>query len=366
MGLLETLTQEQFRTKADLATSVQPVRKTVSLGNLEILGDALIKVEGKHIPMTPKAFAQLATILGVPIQFQGRVDKLFGSEAKKDIVNKMKSALIRQGMSKLTLVASPTTKEIVGFLKKENSFISHQGFFGLVSGSIGDQGLSVRDFTISEDGTSVTISCFDPRAEYAIEGLKDEFFQGGVTFHNSIIHGTSVSPYINRLVCLNGMIGAGFNEDIKLKDLSNSSIEIFRGKMLDLSKRDYQPKNFIERAKKAMETHASYSELESSSELILNSSNVSIPDLSKWLPYLETNEAFAKFGLPPVSLTPGQKKAAKTGTTMWELVNGLTHFSTHNSEYKISEDSRRAIQRKAGDLLAKTFDIENLVLTPFS
>ena len=365
MGLLETLTQEQFRTKADLATSVQPVRKTVSLGNLEILGDALIKVEGKHIPMTPKAFAQLATILGVPIQFQGRVDKLFGSEAKKDIVNKMKSALIRQGMSKLTLVASPTTKEIVGFLKKENSFISHQGFFGLVSGSIGDQGLSVRDFTISEDGTSVTVSCFDPRAEYAIEGLKDEFFQGGVTFHNSILHGASVSPYINRLVCLNGMIGAGFNEDIKLKDLSNSSIEIFRGKMLDLSKRDYQPKNFIERAKKAMETHASYSELESSSELILNSSNVSIPDLSKWLPYLETNEAFAKFGLPPVSLTPGQKKAAKTGTTMWELVNGLTHFSTHNSEYKISEDSRRAIQRKAGDLLAKTFDMENLVLTPF-
>lgn len=366
MGLLETLTQEQFRTKADLATSVQPVRKTVSLGNLEILGDALIKVEGKHIPMTSKAFAQLATILGVPVQFQGRVDKLFGSDAKKDIVNKMKSALIRQGMSKLTLVASPTTKEIVGFLKKENSFISHQGFFGLVSGSIGDQGLSVRDFTISEDGTSVTVSCFDPRAEYAIEGLKDEFFQGGVTFHNSIIHGASVSPYINRLVCLNGMIGAGFNEDIKLKDLSNSSIEIFRGKMLDLSKRDYQPKNFIERAKKAMNTHASYSELEASSELILNSSNVSIPDLSKWLPYLETNEAFAKFGLPPVSLTPGQKKAAKTGTTMWELVNGLTHFSTHNSEYKISEDSRRAIQRKAGDLLAKTFDIENLILTPFS
>lgn len=366
MGLLETLTQEQFRTKADLATSVQPVRKTVSLGNLEILGDALIKVEGKHIPMTSKAFAQLATILGVPVQFQGRVDKLFGSDAKKDIVNKMKSALIRQGMSKLTLVASPTTKEIVGFLKKENSFISHQGFFGLVSGSIGDQGLSVRDFTISEDGTSVTVSCFDPRAEYAIEGLKDEFFQGGVTFHNSILHGASVSPYINRLVCLNGMIGAGFNEDIKLKDLSNSSIEIFRGKMLDLSKRDYQPKNFIERAKKAMNTHASYSELEASSELILNSSNVSIPDLSKWLPYLETNEAFAKFGLPPVSLTPGQKKAAKTGTTMWELVNGLTHFSTHNSEYKISEDSRRAIQRKAGDLLAKTFDIENLVLTPFS
>lgn len=365
MELLRTLTQEDFRTKADLATSVQPVRKTVSLGKLEILGDSLIKVEGKNIPMTTKAFTQLATILGVPIQFQGRVDKLFGGDAKKDIVNKMKSALIRQGMTSLTLVASPTTKEIVGFLKKENTFISHQGFFGLVSGSIGDQGLSVRDFTISPDGTGVTISCFDPRAEYGIEGLKDEFFQGGVTFHNSIISGVSVSPYINRLVCLNGMIGAGFDENIKLKDLSNSSIEIFRGKMLDLSKRDYQPRNFIDRAKKAINTHASYAELESSSELILDSSNVSIPDLSKWLPYLETNEAFAKFGLPPVTLTSGQKKTAKTGTTMWDLINGLTHFSTHNSQYKISEESRRAIQRKAGDLLAKTFDMENLVLTPF-
>jgi hypothetical protein len=80
---------------------------------------------------------------------------------------------------------------------------------------------------------------------------------------------------------------------------------------------------------------------------------------------LETNEAFAQFGLPPVSLNPAQKKTAKTGTSMWELVNGLTHFSTHNSQYKISDESRRAIQRKAGDLLAKTFDMENLVVTPF-
>lgn len=365
MELLKTLTQEDFRIKADLATSVQPVRKTVSLGNLEILGDSLIKVEGKTIPMTPKAFTQLATILGVPIQFQGRVDKLFGAEAKKDIVNKMKSALIRQGMTKLTLVASPTTKEIVSFLKKESGFISHQGFFGLVSGSIGDQGLSVRDFTISEDGTAVTISCFDPRAEYAIDGLKDEFFQGGVTFSNSILNGLSVSPYINRLVCLNGMIGASFEDNIRMKDLSNSSIEIFRGKMNELAKRDYQPKNFINRAITAMKTNASYAELESSADLILGASNVTIPDLSNWIPYLETNEAFAQFGLPPVSLNPAQKKTAKTGTSMWELVNGLTHFSTHNSQYKISDESRRAIQRKAGDLLAKTFDMENLVVTPF-
>jgi hypothetical protein len=61
-----------------------------------------------------------------------------------------------------------------------------------------------------------------------------------------------------------------------------------------------------------------------------------------------------------------KKKNAKTGTTIWDMVNGLTHFATHESVFKLHDDDRRHIQKEAGKIMSSTFDMENIVVSPFN
>jgi hypothetical protein len=61
-----------------------------------------------------------------------------------------------------------------------------------------------------------------------------------------------------------------------------------------------------------------------------------------------------------------RKKNAKTGTSVWEVINGLTHFATHDNGIRVDESSRRNIQVLAGQLLAKSsYDMQNMVASPF-
>jgi len=365
MSNIQTISQARFDEKVNLAVTLQPIRKTVALGRINVVNTEVVEIDGKRIPMSKKAFSQLAKILGVPMQFQGRVDKLFGEEASRSIVNKMKSALIGHGMSQITAIASPQAKEIVGFVKKESEYISNNTFFEIAKNIISDHNLSVRDFSITPSDGSVSINCFNPDAEFELGGLKDEFFQGGLSLSNSIDKGLFVSPYLNRLVCTNGLIGDSFSETYKLKSVHDFHLDGFRSHLAELEKRNYKPMSFEERVNKATTTMASFAELEGSANLILGSCSAMMNEISNWIPYEATANQYTKFGLAPIRMSEEQKKNAKTGTSVWDMVNGLTHFATHDSVFKVSESSRRYIQKEAGSILAGKFDMENLVISPF-
>lgn len=362
---IETISQESFNSKVDLAVSLQPIRKTVALGQVKVINQETVEINGNRIRMGKKAFTHLAKILGVPIQFQGRVDKLFGEETSSGIVNKMKGALISHGMNTITVVASPRTKEIIGFLKKGDEYISNSTFFDLANDIISEHNLSVRDFSINPEDGSVSINCFNPGSEYGIPGLSDEIFNGGLSLSNSIEKGLFVSPYINRLICTNGMIGESFSETYKLKSLHDLHLEGFMSHLKELEKRNYKPMSFEERVNRATTTMASFAELEASANLILGSCSAKTSEISGWIPYDETTDRYSKFGLHPMRMSMEQKKNAKTGTSVWEIVNGLTHFATHDNVFRVSESSRRNIQKEAGSIIAGKFDMENLVVSPF-
>jgi len=69
--------------------------------------------------------------------------------------------------------------------------------------------------------------------------------------------------------------------------------------------------------------------------------------------------------MSPMLMSPEQKKNAKTGTPIWDMINGLTHYSTHDSGVIVGEEDRRWIQRSAGDLLCAKHDMENVISSPF-
>ncbi len=366
MAAVQTLSQHVYDERMSHAISIQPIRKTIPLGDLRIINTGVIHIKDKPLAMNRRAFSQLAKILGVPIQFQGRVDKFFGEETTSQIVNKMKSALVQQGMSTITVVANPKEKQVIGFLKRESQYISNSTFFGVANEIIDDHNLLVRDFSIDTENGGITLNCFNPRADFQIGDFKDEFFQGGITLSNSLDKGIMVSPYMNRLICLNGMIGDSFGEAYKLKGLGSTYMEELRTHLNSLEKRNYKPFGFEERVNKAMTTNCSYAELEAAAELIMGNSGAKLNEISKWIPIQETNTKFMDFGIIPAMMSAEKKKNAKTGTPVWDMVNGLTHFATHENVFKVSEDSRRLIQKEAGKIMAGTYDMENVVLSPFN
>lgn len=362
--MIKTISQEVYNQRMERAISIQPIRKTVPLASIDIHGPGRISVGGKRVAIEYSAFMQLARILGVPISFQKRVDKLFSEEAATSIVNKMKEAMSIHGLSTVCLVASQIEKKIISVIRNDKLIISNKTFFESIEGVISDHNLEVRDFSVNSDG-GVYVNALSTGSGWDVKGLKDEYFQGGISFFNNPDDGFSVSPYINRLVCLNGAIGESFSETHRVKSISEKSISEFYEAIDRFAKRDFKPASFEKRVEIAMKTRASFAELEESAQLITSSSGLTRAEIEKWIPIVETSEKYEKHGTPTMFMTPEQKKNARTGTTIWEMINGLTHFSTHDSGALVSEPDRRWIQRKAGDILCDTHDMENMVQSPY-
>lgn len=362
--MIQAISQDAYIRNVERAIKNQPIRKTVPLGSVEIVNQNIIQVDGNRLPITKKAFSQLARILGVPVTFQKRVDKLFSEEATSSIVNKMKEAMAIQGINTVCLVASVIDRQIVAVLKNEKEIISNKAFFESIEGVISDHNLIVRDFSVNSSG-GVYINTLSPTSGWDITGSKDEYFQGGMSFFNNSEDGFKISPYMNRLVCLNGAIGEAFSETHRVKHITNSHLADFYETINRFAKRGFKPHSFDERVKSAMNTMASYAELEAAAELIISTSGLERKDISKWNSIVETSAAYERHGMSPMLMSPEQKKNAKTGTPIWDVINGLTHYSTHDSGVIVGEEDRRWVQRSAGDLLCARHDMENVISSPF-
>lgn len=362
--MIQAISQEVYSRRVEQAIKSQPIRKTVALSSVEIVNQNIIQVGGNRLPISKKAFGQLARILGVPVTFQKRVDKLFSEEATSSIVNKMKEAMGLRGISTICLVASVVDRQIVAVLKSEKEIISNKAFFESIEGVISDHNLIVRDFSVDSSG-GVYINTLSPKSGWDLAGFKDEYFQGGMSFFNNTDDGFKISPYMNRLVCLNGAIGEAFSETHQVKHISNAYLGDFYDTINRFAKKGFKPMAFDERVKTAMNTMASYAELEAAAELIVSTSGLERKDISRWNSIVETAAAYERHGMSPMLMNPDQKKNAKTGTPIWDMINGLTHYSTHDSGVIVSEGDRRMIQREAGAIFCGKHDMENVISSPF-
>jgi hypothetical protein len=153
---------------------------------------------------------------------------------------------------------------------------------------------------------------------------------------------------------------------MKLGSMDPISMETFWSQMNELARRNFRPVGFESQIRKAMTTPASLSELADAHYSILSLSDVRLREAEAWVPYHETQDRFHKAGIDTIPMTPAQRKCAKTGTSIWDLVNGITHFATHDNGFKIDDYDRRRLQVEASKILSKkTYDMENIVASPF-
>lgn len=365
MAKFTTISQELFDLKTKEAVAKTPVRREFNLKEVEVLDDKNLSVDGRKVGMSPEAFRGICKVVGLPVGFDKTFSKAFGDKARQQLVNRLKVAAQAKGNTTVSLVLNPDTKGIIAVQKNPEDMISNQTFMDTTKRIIDKYGLEVNDFSVGSYG-QVAINASSPNNVWGLEGLKDENFYGGISFTNSPEGGFKVSPYLHRLVCANGMMGTAFDESMKLSGIDATSMEEFWTRLNRLADNGFRPGKFDEKVRLAINTSASLSEMEEANGFMKAYTDADTKELEAWIPLQSTRARFHAAGIDTVAFSSAQKRGAKTGTSIWDVINGVTHFATHDNGFKFYDDfDRRKLQTFASRMLTKQFDMANIVASPF-
>lgn len=351
------------------AIEAQPLRKTVHLAEITLIDDKKIGYKGSEIKISTSGFADLLKILKIPQAFIKRFGEMMKEkpEAKRQFINNIKNVMSTQGSGSktVTLVLSKENREIVAVHKTARNLISNAGFLDVVNQVIDDNNLDVVDFSVGSSG-QLAINAVDLKNQWDVNGLKDEVFSGGISFINNPRNGFVVSPYISRLVCANGMMSRGFQEQYKLTSTDSQAMQKFFADMNRLSKTGFKPEAFTERVAEARDLKCSLHEMYKVKTAIKNAAKDITPEeLESWIPVKETEAAYHRIGVDTHLLRAGQLKNARTNTSVWDMINNLTAFATHDNGFELDDYKRRQLQMTAGQLLTDEHDMSNFVRNPF-
>jgi hypothetical protein len=357
---IQTLSSSLIEQRKVATLEAQNLRKVVPFRDINLIDGESIEYNGQKINLTKNAFKNLLGLLGMSNQFAQKFETLFTKEAKSQFINTMKNAMASNSgkLSEVTLVLNPISKSVVAITKKDQFGISNQQFMGVAENIIDNHGMDVTNWSVDPGTGIVTINAFNPSANFAVQGLANEVFTGGVTFQNSPKDGFQVLPYINRQWCTNGLTAPMAQEAYTLNSLDQGSMEKFFENMNELRKNNFAPTGFADRVRAAHNTPASLSELQFAHNLIEPFAG---ERADNWIPLAENMNAFYKAGFE--SLNGNQMKHAKSNTSVWDVINGVTHFATHGAgiiDTNMQDYNASDLMVKSGNLFGKkSFDHEN-------
>lgn len=363
---ITTLSSNLVEQKKAETINAQALRRQVPFRDINLIDEKTIEYNGARIGITPEAFKSLLKMLGMSKQFAHKFETLFTPEAKSQFINRMKDAMASNAgnMSQVTLTLNPTTKNIISFGKSEDLKVSNQQFIQVTEDIVNKHSMDITNWNVDPATGIITIDAFNPKSEFAVNGLSDEVFTGGVTFKNSPIQGFQVMPYVNRQWCTNGLTTAMAQETYTLHSLGGDNMEKFFNHLQELRKNNFAPTGFGDRVRAAHNTPASISEMKFAHRLIEPFAG---ERTDHWVPLQENMNAYHKAGFN--NMNSNQMKNAKTNTSVWDLVNGVTHFATHGAKLmdtNMQDYNAAEVQTRIGNLFGKSsFDHENSMPNPF-
>ena len=363
---ITTLSNQLVEQKKAETLNAQSLRKTVAFKDINLLDENTIEYQGNRINITGQAFKSLLKLVGMSQQFAKKFETLFTSEAKSQFINRMKDAMASNSgnMQDVTLIVNPATRSIVAFGKSDSANISNGQFVQVAEDIINKHSMDVTNWSVDPTTGLISIDAFNPKAEFGIQGLSDEVFTGGVSFKNSPIGGFQVMPYVNRQWCTNGLTTAMAKETYTLHSLGGDNMEKFFNHLQEARKNNFAPTGFADRVRNAVETPASLNEMQFAHNLVEQFAG---DRAENWVPLKENLNAYNKIGVE--NMTADQKKMARTNTSVYDLLNGVTHFSTHGAgiiDTNMQDHDASRIQTSIGNLFGKkSFDHENSMPNPF-
>jgi hypothetical protein len=306
--------------------------------------------------------------LRIPKAFAKRFSEGFGNDALRQLVTMMKTAKSSANDQTVTLLVDPATRKITDILPAGYASISNESFIDFATRYIDQYGLEVTHVGSNPYGGS-QINCVSQNGIFSVPGMKDEVFQTGVTFRNTPTRGLEVSPFLNRLICTNGITSTAFAENYGLHSLNDKSINEFNEHMIRMASTGFQPVGLADTIRKAHNTDASLAEMQKAVSAILSTDNrVDYDYIQRYIPIDRAMKAYDMAGADPNNFTQVQLKNAKSGMSVWDIVNGMTNFASNDTRYKIDDQKMGNLMVTAGNILTKkAFDTEGLLnVDPFA
>jgi hypothetical protein len=358
-----TLGSAAIENKKKETLNAQNLRKQVAFRDIELVDDKTIRYEGRLVEITDDALKSLLKMIGMSQTFATKFGELFTPEAKTQFINSMKNAMAtnKSNLSEVTIVLNPLTRKIVSFLRKPTDFISNERFIETVDMIVNQGNFDVTNWSVDPNSGLVTVNAFNPRAEFSIEGLKNEAFSGGLTMKNSPDKGLWVMPYVNRQWCTNGLTMQFAEEAYKLHELGGVTMEKFWNEMNELANRNFMPHMFETKVLDAKATPASMRELSSAYSIIKEAG--AGDRAGNWVPLAENFGTYASAG---IDFKNHSMSDAKSNQSIWSLVNSMTHFASHDIVEGVADHNRTKLMVQAGNFLDKKHDHAIEMVNPFA
>jgi hypothetical protein len=350
------------------ALTLEPVQKKVLLSQIEIDNNGSLSIGGRAIRADKDVVErQLLKILQLNPSFLKRFGKLTSEETKKDFINLLKNALTLQDVKKseITLIGNPKTQIITNIMPGTQDFISNRIALEMFERTMnGLPDLRIVGFDNYEDGSfSINVIKGEPvSAEYREQTIKGEEFNPGYNFRNNPLKGSVVSSYVERKACDNGMIVRDHKGDFRIEKLEDGHIRKFFEGFTLMGQSNFIPGAFPELLDKAMHTPASFHEILTARNAMLNNSTIKLDkDLYDYLPEFRSSvNMLARKGHDYANCSDNQLKNLPTDYNVWDIVNRMTWFGSHDSGNNADFSK---IQTSAGNLFKKdVYDTENVLI----
>ena len=340
-----------------VAIDQSPLVTSYPLSAFELGRNKTIKIDGKIMPITEQAYNHfLKKVLRVDPQFVKRFKTVTDEKTEIAMLGALKAGMSIKKAEKVHILANPNSRLITSFTSGKNTFRTNEALLTIFESIMNaHSSLELRDFYMMEDGNM----CISARSSTeAVRNIKSEVFQGGLTLKNSYETGSGIFHNAFRMICENGMFG--FSDLPLFVGSSEKAMLGFFDKLKVLDNNAWVENNFWDKLEMATQINASVAELITAKNSMLMNSELTEQNLESFLPgYKSTQRWLTGKKVNMENLTQPQMKNCLSRVNLWDLINQMTDFGSH--DYGYNTDFGR-VQSSAGRLLSKGYDALDLVL----
>ena len=346
------------------------VQAKISLNDVDVTTDG-IQIQGQKLPAESGIQKQFLKAIKINPSFISKFGKLLDEQSAANLANVLKTAV--QAKSKngetITVIGDANTKQITNILPANQDFIpstlSLELFEKTINSAKMPEKLEVVNFTPYPNGGFAinvrhgdTINLRDNREQV----VKGEDYNPGFTFKSSPLNGISVESYVERLVCTNGLIAPVKKGDFSIKALEEGAIVKFFQSFMQLAQNNFVSAGLEDKIMKAMKSHASVQEIITARNIIEMNSDLKLEtELYNFLPeFTSVTKMLANRGYDYTKCTEAQLKNCPTKYKLWDVVNRVTDFGSHDYGYNTNFAN---VQTRIGHLLARdVYDTDNVLV----
>lgn len=354
----EVLTSTEYEKSKNNAINAQPVQKKIKISEIEIKNESFIQYKGINLKLEDSAKKDLFQLLGLNNRMLKHIESYSSKQQTIRFIDWFRRAAANNSKMDLEMIINPNKKHVIAFRKSKSNLISNQTFLNLAEKIIDNNNLDINNMSVDEFG-NMNINALKPENYWSVNGIRDEDFVSGISISNSIDNGTQLASYLGRIICTNGMISYEIEEKCQMRQLDNNSYNKFKDAIESLERRNFKPKSFDNHVYKAISTRASVNEILKTNSLMLKNSELDKYSVNEYLSISDTADAYKPMEINIHKLGLNEKKNAASHLSVWELINIVTDFASHDK--RVSESNGHKLQNKAGELFYSNYDMSNTI-----